>query len=249
MKKILLLFIIILITYTLLDKDIIREEISLPPSLDYEDFSSNKNINKDDTLVIEEELKDNKKEINLNIPFTSQAPTANWEQPYQDACEEASVLMVDYYYQEKELPSLEEREFIFQEMVIWQEENWGGHFNLPIIKLKEFVEEYYNYKTEIVTNLNVVKIKDYLDRGLPLIVPANGKELNNSYFNNGGPEYHMLVIRGYLDNKFITNDPGTKRGENFIYTTDNLLNSIADWDIEKSYTNTGLKSALIILRD
>ena len=32
-------------------------------------------------------------EINLDIPFTSQAPSLNWDQPYQDFCEEASILM------------------------------------------------------------------------------------------------------------------------------------------------------------
>ena len=57
----------------------------------------------------------------------------------------------------------------------------------------------------------------------------------------------MLVIKGYLDNSFITNDPGTKRGENFIYSIDNLLLSLADWDIKKAYPNEGLKTGLVIL--
>ena len=56
-----------------------------------------------------------------------------------------------------------------------------------------------------------------------------------------------LVIKGYLGDNFITNDPGTKRGLNFIYTSENLLYSIADWDIEKSHINMGLKNGLIIL--
>ena len=37
------------------------------------------------------------KEINLDVPFTSQAPHLNWDQPYQDFCEEASVLMAVQY--------------------------------------------------------------------------------------------------------------------------------------------------------
>src|SRR3989338_6107342 len=36
-------------------------------------------------------------EINLKIPFTSQAPRANWNLPYGEACEEASALMVHYF--------------------------------------------------------------------------------------------------------------------------------------------------------
>ena len=248
MKKILFLIILFLIIYSLLNKDIEVIKVDLPPPQNYEVFLASEDIKEEIIPIIKEKI-EKKEELNLNIPFTSQAPSANWDQPYQDACEEAVLLMVDYYYQEKELPFPEEREKIIKEMVSWQEENWGGHFNLPISKLKEFGEEYFNYQIEIIFDLNTEKIKYYLDQGLPIIVPVNGQELNNPYFNNGGPEYHMLVIKGYLDNKFITNDPGTKRGEDFIYTTDNLLNSIADWDTKKSHTDMGLKIGLIILKN
>src|SRR3989344_4828168 len=36
-------------------------------------------------------------EVNLKVPFTSQAPTGNWDLPYQEACEEASALMAIRY--------------------------------------------------------------------------------------------------------------------------------------------------------
>ena len=249
MKKILFLIILALIIYLLLKKDIEIREVDLPLAKDYEVFLKKEEIVEEIFSLQEEEIKEEEvvEEINLNIPFTSQAPTANWEQPYQDACEEAALLMVDYYYTKKEFPHPEKVEIILQEMIQWQEENWGGHEHLPIIKLKEFVENYFNYKTEIIYDLNVEKIKNYLDRGIPVIVPANGKKLDNPYFSNGGPEYHMLVIKGYLGDNFITNDPGTKRGLNFIYTSENLLYSIADWDIKKSHVNMELKNGLIIL--
>lgn len=32
-------------------------------------------------------------EVNLDIPFTSQAPNQSWALPYKEFCEEASVLM------------------------------------------------------------------------------------------------------------------------------------------------------------
>ncbi|MCR4279964.1 MAG: hypothetical protein NUV82_00890, partial [Candidatus Komeilibacteria bacterium] len=37
-------------------------------------------------------------EYNLDVPFMSQAPHANWDLPYQEACEEASLIMVDYFW-------------------------------------------------------------------------------------------------------------------------------------------------------
>jgi len=36
-------------------------------------------------------------EINLPVPFTPQAPHANWAMPYKEACEEASALMAIRY--------------------------------------------------------------------------------------------------------------------------------------------------------
>lgn len=248
MKKLLFLIILSLIIYTFLDKESNIIEIDLPDAKNYEDFNIKEELKKEINNIInidtEEEIK---KEINLDIPFTSQAPTTNWEQPYQDACEEASILMVDYYYSKEELPSKEEVESILAEMINWQEENWKGHFNLPIIKVEELIKYFFEYKTEVIKDLNEEKIENYLDQGIPVIVPANGKELDNPNFSNGGPEYHMLVIKGYTEDNYITNDPGTRNGFNFIYTKENLLSSIADWDNKKSHTDMGLKNGLIIL--
>src|SRR5512133_656297 len=38
------------------------------------------------------------REKHLLVPFMVQAPNANWDMPYQEACEEASLLMVAGYY-------------------------------------------------------------------------------------------------------------------------------------------------------
>jgi len=188
--------------------------------------------------------------INLDVPFTSQAPTANWEQPYQDACEEASVLMVDYYYQNKKMPDQVIVEFTLFDMVEWQKKHWLGHRNLSMYELAKYVEVITDYETEVVEKLTIEKITEFLDRGLPVIVPANGKKLANPHFSNGGPEYHMLVIKGYLEEegKFITNDPGTRRGENYLYSYANMMESIADWDKKRSNT-TGSKKALILYKN
>jgi hypothetical protein len=48
--------------------------------------------------------------------------------------------------------------------------------------------------------------------------------------------------------KFITNDPGTKRGEDFIYTADNLMLSIADWNKKESLAN-GPKTGLVLYKN
>ena len=40
-------------------------------------------------------------QFNLAVPFTSQAPHADWELPYQEACEEAALLMAHHFIQGK----------------------------------------------------------------------------------------------------------------------------------------------------
>jgi hypothetical protein len=37
-------------------------------------------------------------ELNIDLPFYTQAPTGNWDYPWQDACEEASVALVANVY-------------------------------------------------------------------------------------------------------------------------------------------------------
>jgi len=57
----------------------------------------------------------------------------------------------------------------------------------------------------------------------------------------------MLVIKGYDQNYFITNDVGTKRGENYKYKTDILFNAIHDYNgKDENYMRQGTKKMLII---
>lgn len=237
------------------------QEVALPEEVDElqegEMVSSTEDQSSEDVIELSQNNTEEKvlgekiinTSINLAVPFTSQAPTGNWEQPWQDACEEASVLMVDYYYQNKNIPEKEKTDQILFDMVAWQEKNWQGHFDLPVAKLADYVALHYDYDFEIVDDITVENIKEFLDKGLPVIVPADGKKLDNPYFSNGGPEYHMLVIKGYLEEeqKFISNDPGTRRGADFLYDYDNMMDSIADWDNEL-HSTTGPKRALILYK-
>lgn len=233
--------------------------VALPAAQNYQDFvtstkealrqAQGDEVEKTEVIIDEQVedvvIKPTSKNINLNVPFTSQAPLGDWAQPWQDACEEASILMVDYYYQNKSLPSKEEVSDILKEMVDWQEKNWVSSYDLTIAQVAEYMKITFNYQTEIIADLTSEKLKFYLDKGEPLIVPANGKKLANPNFRNGGPKYHMLVVKGYVGDKFITNDPGTRLGADFIYTSENLLDSIADWNPQEQKVN-GPKIGLVI---
>src|SRR3989344_756084 len=162
-------------------------------------------LKKISNINIENTNDDIPKEINLLVPFTSQAPLKDWNQPWQDACEEAVVLMFDAYYKEYNLSPLFARDEIIK-MVDWeQKKDWG-------------------------VSIEIEKIKRIIASGNIVLTVADGKVLPNPNFRNGGPEYHALIIRGYTDKTFITNDPGTQFGNNFEYNYDDLMNAIRDWN-------------------
>ena len=170
------------------------------------------------------------KSFNLNVPFTSQAPLADWNETFKEACEETAALIVHYYYQNKTFAPQTATEEILK-MVDWQEKNWGGHYDLTASQTAALIKNYFGYKkVEIINNPTVDDIKYHISEKRPVIVPAAGQLLGNPYFRTPGPIYHMLVINGYIDDKFITNDPGTKRGENFLYDDDTIMDAMHDFD-------------------
>lgn len=171
-------------------------------------------------------------EKRLAVPFTSQAPTANWDAVHEETCEEASVIMAAaYYHGESGRIDPTEAERRIQEVLKFETDNYGSNQDTSATETKRFLEGMYpDLSADVVPVTDADSIKQYIAQGLPVIIPANGKTLPNPNFRNGGPTYHMLVVRGYTSTDFITNDPGTRLGENFLYTYDGLLNSIHDWN-------------------
>ena len=168
----------------------------------------------------------------LDVPFMSQAPHANWDMPYQEACEEASALMVRGYYQGvtgRYDPNDADR--LILDLVAFQKKQYGYYEDTSATETKRFIEAAFpELEAEVVPLDGPGSIIRYVAQGIPVILPADGKTLPNPNFRNGGPKYHMLVVRGYTKDRFITNDPGTRKGENFTYTYDGLLDAVHDWN-------------------
>jgi len=182
--------------------------------------------------------------INLAVPFTSQAPFANWDLPYQEACEEASILMVNWYYLGVEQVSAEEADRAILDLVAFEEAH-GFPMDLTAEELAELIGEYFGFsRVDILEDPTVELLQSHLAQGQPVIVPAAGRLLENPYFRSPGPIYHMLVLRGYTEDQFVTNDPGTRHGEAYLYSFDVVMSAMHDWnggDVEE-----GAKHALVI---
>lgn len=178
--------------------------------------------------------------LNLDVLFYSQAPFGDWGMPYQEACEEASLLLA-YYYMEDLRPTIEQFEDDLLAMIDWEVDYFGAYEHTTIEQTAEMAREYLGWgNVEVLEDPSEDDLKAILAEGYPVVAPFAGRYLGNPYFTGLGPVYHMLVIRGYDQERFITNDVGTQHGENFVYTYDVLLEALHDWDDSAAIHDEGI---------
>ena len=171
------------------------------------------------------------REINLDVPYTVQAPHANWNEPYQNACEEAAILMVDHFYKGKEIPSKEYADKELLKLVDYQNKTLGDYKDTDTEETAQILRDYFGFKNvKVVWDPSIEDIKRELAKGRPVVVPCYGRGLGNPNYTSPGPIYHMLVIKGYRGNKFITNDAGTRKGREYIYDMQVVINAVHDWN-------------------
>ncbi len=188
--------------------------------------------------------------VELDVPFLCQAPFGNWAQPWQDACEEAAIIMAVHYVRNYPLDKQSGNQEILG-LVKYEEKRWGGHHDLDARKTAKLMAEYYNYKKFRVSYaFGIEDIKKELAQGDLVLAPMAGRLLGNRYYRRPGPAYHYMVFRGYDDRagEFITNDPGTKRGEGFRYKYAVAFNAIHDWNGSKETITSGRKAMIVVYK-
>lgn len=165
----------------------------------------------------------------VQVAFMSQAPLKVWDAVTQETCEEASLMMVRAYVQGRQLGTPAQQDAEVRALAARVEE-LGYPVDVTVEELGVIAKGEYGLTPTIVDNPTVEDLKRFIAAGEPVILPAAGKLLENPNFTNGGPKYHMLVLTGYVGDNFVTNDPGTRLGEKFVYPVDRLMNAIHDWN-------------------
>lgn len=166
----------------------------------------------------------------IPVPFISQAPYGNWAEPWQNFCEEASIVMTAHYLWDVPLtPFFAELEM----QIIKQYEDlvFGRSKDESIDEVAMILRDLYGFKNiETRQTRSPDDIKQELAEGRAVVVPVAGQLLFNPHFRPPGPEYHMVVIRGYDDARgvFITNEPGTRHGNAYEYPIHILFAAIHD---------------------
>ncbi len=181
----------------------------------------------------------------LKVPFTPQAPTANWDELHNEACEEASVIMANAYFNKITSLPAPTVEHEINKLTKYQQDTFGYYLSITTPEAARMAEEVYDLKTEIVS-MSEQNIKQALANGKLVIFPANGQMLGNPYFTAPGPIYHMLVITGYNGDKFITNDPGTRRGQDYKYDYNVLEDANGNWSHTAHEVNLSDKRIILI---
>lgn len=192
------------------------------------------------------------KNVLLNIPFTSQAPSANWKDPrQQDSCEEASALMAIKWARGESLSSKQaEKELLaISEWELAKYDNF--HDTSAKDTMERIIKSYFSHdKVELLENATLEEIKNEIFQGNALIAPMDGQKLKNPHYTGDGPERHMLIIRGYNihTKEFITNDPGTRYGEKYLYPETHFYDSIRDYSTGDHSPIKEIKKNIIVVK-
>jgi hypothetical protein len=175
-----------------------------------------------------------------SVPFIPQTPLKKWDALHEDACEEASLLTLRYWVEGRQ-PDVTEIERELQGFIAWQVAHDFGP-SITLTQLKRAASQYWvkSWWSEIKVGQSATldDLRRELAAGNPVVIGAAGRELKNPHFKNGGPNYHMLVLIGYDEDGFVTNDPGTQFGASYRYTIEIIEAAWHDWNAQNILSGT-----------
>lgn len=203
--------------------------------------------NQEEPAPKEQSIKNIPEKFLLEIPFYSQAPLSKWDAFHEDMCEEASLLGAGLYLEDKKL-ARDEFESELQKIQNIEKKEIGEWKSTTVSQAKKWADIYFggNLSIKIIDNPTIENIESEISAGNPVVAPLSGRDIGNPNFTPPGPVYHMLIIKGYDEKNFITNDVGTRKGNSYVYKKEVIMKNIYDWD-EKDI-HLGGKKVLVLYK-
>ena len=166
--------------------------------------------------------------LSLKMSFTSQAPFDHWVQPYADACEETSILMIDAFYRNYSLDK-KIADYEIRKIIGVKNKFIGPSFDEGVVKIAQLINDFFHWEAKVVKNPMLEQMKLELDNGHPIILPANASILKNPHYTQN-IDYHVLILSGYDETtkEFIAQDPGTSYGQNYRYSYQTVMKAMSD---------------------
>ena len=193
-------------------------------------------------------LETKEKIVQLPVPFVCQAPTGNWKPPFDEACEETCLLMLQMYLQgAQEIDTKQAEEDI--RMIADLVAKKGHGIDIGVKTVAELAKERYALQTKVYEGnlVTAENIKRLVAARHPIIVPV--AQFKNEFYKSELP-YHMVIIRGFQpgneDDMFTTNDPGTRRGGGYAYRAKYLMEHIHEWDGNRATVPKAPKAMLVM---
>lgn len=170
----------------------------------------------------------------LAVPYVNESPDGSWKGSWKNACEEATITMLEAYYKGEKTVSVEEAMAYMQMLFDRQKELYGSDVNSTAAVTQSLIASYAHFSATVVENPTITAIKTEIDAGHPVIAFHRGFDLHNPNipFLATGSSYHATVIKGYDDaaQEFIVQDTGdTIDGADHRYTYDVYMNSLHDY--------------------
>ncbi len=186
---------------------------------------------KENKIVEKKDLK-----MMLYVPYISEAPEGIWKQPWSNACEEATIMMVDEYYKGSRSVSIADAKKYLQNMFDEEESRYGSSRNADSAQIMDMLPRLTSFKSSLKLNPSMEDIKNEIRAGHPVITLHRGFDLANPNieFSPTLSSYHTLVVIGFDDFKrvFITHDPGDEKvGANHEYGYNLFMNSLHDYNV------------------
>lgn len=190
--------------------------------------------------------------ISIPVPFTSQAPLGQWkDERQQDGCEEASVAMAMAWVGNEKNISRDNWRLRILILSNFENKKYGEYRDVALTDVVAWLfHDYFNYqKVEIKAVAKAGDILSELEKGNVVLTPMDGRALKNPNFTAPGPERHMILIKGfdYKTREFITNDPGTRKGENYRYSEKIIFSAIRNYQTGNKLPFGTLKKEMIVV--
>jgi uncharacterized protein YvpB len=176
----------------------------------------------------------------LSVPYVSQVPDGAWVAPWDEACEEASIVMVENYYSKREDKTAEQQKAHLQPMIDWENKEFKTYEDTDAEQTLALIRYEAAFNAKVVRSPSLDSIKAELAANRPVIALVSMYELYGE--QNMGDSYHVLVLTGYDDDKkeFIVNDPARDRK---TYSYDAVMSALHDYN-SKSHEADGTPTVL-----
>src|SRR3989344_646690 len=115
----------------------------------------------------------------LPVPYVNEAPSGDWSGPWKNACEEASIAMVQFYYRGRTSVSIAEAEAFMIMLFEKQNAKYGNNVNSDATQFKYLIDNFTSFGAEIVRNPTIEQIKEELDDERQVISLHYGFDLHN----------------------------------------------------------------------